>query len=409
MPGYVGDPFEGITRTGGKATGGTIRVTVWHMWKSAEDGVGLVDVHSMFAVQTAGPNENIFLPSTFHQLRANLPGGGVFPATEVFRPCSRGPKHSNERSQTPPFPRRLLYDLALLETEAPVAYAFWIKRHDVRVDAETHGITTRKFRSSVLEEGPLADIFADTVVSEPNIIENRRIPSFAKSGTERPLRSPIPRGLYLILLRAESPAAYSFWTEHFGAAMKVSKTLFRAALAHSGRRYDALLTKGPMTTRIFRTLVVGPGPLADMFPSSGPIEAHRFAHLDPPKIGNAVDPSSGFVRVGSNLVSRSPYSALDPNVRIETLRLLRIEHPIAYQFWTVNFGARETPVANFRATLRHFEGTLDVGVTLPGKVSPVWFREMMDKNGSLAKMFSFVGASMGPRVEDPSNEGLAPE
>ncbi|RKO88782.1 hypothetical protein BDK51DRAFT_44207 [Blyttiomyces helicus] len=331
------------------------------------------------------------------------------------------------RPRTLPTPRGLRENLALLETEAPIAYAFWTKyfgdagtvtiplfrvalahsrrRHEIRIDEVTRGISTRTFRTLVHGDGPLADMFG--VASKFGPTEKHGPSIFEESG-------PIAHDQCSASQVKAAPAAYAFWTEYFGDDMKVSLTLFRAALARSGRRYDVRFEATSMNTKIFRTLVIGSGPLADMFasaPDSGVIEVHRFASFDstinvtriaeinvllaglltspgmlywtvpgfcwmilltsvlqPIQIRAVV--SCEWVRSRKcyanldfmSLSAHQPYSTIDPKLRIETLQLLRTEYPLAYQFWTVNFGARETTSETFRATLNLVGGNLALSV-----------------------------------------------
>ncbi|RKO89131.1 hypothetical protein BDK51DRAFT_41593 [Blyttiomyces helicus] len=393
-------------------------------------------------------NEHIFVALAFHQ--QNRPALEWDSLEGMLPPTLRDS-------------RRLLDHLDLLQNEAPAAYAFWTKyfgdstlvtkrlfrvalsqsgiSHDIRIDTpRTDGITSAIFRKLVLGDGPLADMFGIASESRPIMLDKESRTNDSESGqrtVSNVKRLPIPRGLKdnFILLRIQAPGAYAFWTKYFGESREVPKSLFRAALARSGRQYNVPIKEQSMNVKVFRTLVLGSGPLAEMFasaPESRATEDHKsgrldiakndeqitndsppFARLltspDPAQIGIAVDsdPSCGILQVGSKLVIRSPYSAINPKLRIETLQLLRTECPLAYKFWTVNFGARETNAANFRATLGRTDR--NITLTVPSIVSPVWFRETVRNDGPLAKIFSAIGPSGCPVGKEHSNDGSVPE
>ncbi|RKO91632.1 hypothetical protein BDK51DRAFT_28290, partial [Blyttiomyces helicus] len=272
------------------------------------------------------------------------------------------------------------------------------RRHDVHVDAPSKGVTSKRFRSKVLSEGPFADMFADG--SEFRLAEDRGSTSFKKSGgnpneelsiskvkSRTSLRLLTPARLHenLLLLRVQAPAVHALWTKYFGDALEVYP-FFAPPL---------------MNAKIFRALVLGSGPVADIFasgPGYGSTEDHDiqgFGRVHPPRdrsdvpLGNdgrrmandsasipdfsnskESEPGSGIVRDGDHLVSTSPYITIDPKLRIETLQLLRTEYPQAYQFWTVNFGARETTTAEkFRETLHCIDRNLALSVPLTASKS----------------------------------------
>ncbi|RKO92701.1 hypothetical protein BDK51DRAFT_43928 [Blyttiomyces helicus] len=125
--------------------------------------------------------------------------------------------------------------------------------------------------------------------------------SQSKFPTSQHFPMPVRLHVNLLLLRTQSPAAYAFWTEHFGDQMEVSKTVFRAALARFGR-HEVHIGAKYMNTRVFRAPVLRKGPLGNMFasvPESGAIENSRLGNFA--DIPVDADPGSGIIRVGGNL------------------------------------------------------------------------------------------------------------
>ncbi|RKO88665.1 hypothetical protein BDK51DRAFT_28150, partial [Blyttiomyces helicus] len=337
------------------------------------------------------------------------------------------PSQKPPRPQALPGPRRLLYNLSPLQTEAPAAFTFWTenfgdatvvviplfrvalansgRRHDIPIHDASKRMSARKFRSWVLGTGPLADMFA--IASESGMTEIHMRTSFNNNAMKTNAELSEAKGSgdggqsqlhdNLVLLRTQAPTAYAFWTEYFGDDLSVTITLFRVALASSGRRDDIRFEARNMSTRVFRTFVLGSGPLADMFasaPESGdPISATfdgtndvddtatgynnlpltgLLTSPDLPRTVIAVnsDPSSGVLREGSHLVSRS------------------------------------MTCENFRATLDLIVGKLALSV--PRKVTPMWFRKMVQQD-PLARAFSAVGASERSGAEEYSDERLVLE
>ncbi|RKO92045.1 hypothetical protein BDK51DRAFT_45077 [Blyttiomyces helicus] len=239
----------------------------------------------------------------------------------------RGPLRP--RSFAPP--RKLLADRDLLQTEAPAAYAFWTKYFGNtttvtkpvfclaladsgspnELHAHSRAITVRNFRGWVLGEGPLAEMVPPAC--------------FFRARTDFTT--------IFSYFGHQAPAAYAFWTDNFGGGMRVSIHLFRAALSRSGWRSDVHIeVHDKINPKVFRALVLGSGPLADMFASRAelcPVEDRELAR-----------------------VSITDDDARIPKVDLPIARFLTShEHPMAYQFWTANFGARETTEANFCAAV----------------------------------------------------------